>query len=178
MAVKIQFRRGTAAEWSAANPVLSAGEPGYATDTGVLKIGDGTTPWNGLPAFGGEAPAFSLSGGTVTTPGDGYVYHTFDESGILAVTGTLDVEYLVVGAGGGGAVRARGTSTPRLLARGRVACGPGAPRSSSDVLVLVGAGGVGGVATENTRGSNGSDSLLGDMYEHGRRRRRVEHRRW
>lgn len=44
----IQLRRGTAAAWSSANPVLAAGEPGYATDTRILKHGDGTTAWNSL----------------------------------------------------------------------------------------------------------------------------------
>lgn len=52
MPTKIQLRRGTAAEWSAANPVLSAGEVGVERETGVspkLKVGDGTTAWNSLP---------------------------------------------------------------------------------------------------------------------------------
>jgi hypothetical protein len=48
MAVKIQFRRGTAAEWAAANPTLSSGELGYEVDTLSFKIGDGSTTWNSL----------------------------------------------------------------------------------------------------------------------------------
>jgi hypothetical protein len=44
----IQLRRGTAAEWVAANPTLSAGESGFETDTLKFKIGDGTTVWNSL----------------------------------------------------------------------------------------------------------------------------------
>jgi hypothetical protein len=48
MPSKIQLRRGTAANWTSANPVLSAGEPGFETDTGKSKIGDGTTAWNSL----------------------------------------------------------------------------------------------------------------------------------
>jgi len=46
--VKIQTRRGSAASWSSANPVLEAGEPGYETDTGVLKIGNGVAAYNSL----------------------------------------------------------------------------------------------------------------------------------
>lgn len=46
---KIQFRRGTAAQWTTANPVLASGEPGYETDTKRRKVGDGTTAWNSLP---------------------------------------------------------------------------------------------------------------------------------
>ena len=48
MAVKIQYRRGLSTEWTAANPVLSQGEPGYETNTGKFKVGDGSTPWASL----------------------------------------------------------------------------------------------------------------------------------
>lgn len=48
MAVRIQFRRGTAAEWTAANPTLAAGELGYETDTTQMKIGNGSTTWENL----------------------------------------------------------------------------------------------------------------------------------
>jgi hypothetical protein len=52
MAVRIQFRRGTAAEWTAANPTLAAGEAGYETDTAKFKLGNGTTAWNSLAYAG------------------------------------------------------------------------------------------------------------------------------
>ena len=48
---RILLRRGTAAEWTAANPVLLDGEPGWETDTGKLKIGDGETAWTALPEY-------------------------------------------------------------------------------------------------------------------------------
>lgn len=41
-------RHGTAAQWTTANPVLAAGEIGQETDTGVVKLGDGTTAWVAL----------------------------------------------------------------------------------------------------------------------------------
>lgn len=47
----IQFRRGTEQEWSSANPVLAAGEPGFEVDTGRQKIGDGVSRWEALPYF-------------------------------------------------------------------------------------------------------------------------------
>lgn len=56
----IQFRRGTAAAWTAADSVLAAGEPGYETDTGKMKVGDGITHWSSL--------SYSLSGGYATLP--------------------------------------------------------------------------------------------------------------
>ena len=48
MATLIQIRRGTASEWSSANPTLSSGEIGLATDLGQIKIGDGSTAWSSL----------------------------------------------------------------------------------------------------------------------------------
>lgn len=45
---KIQLRKGTAAAWTSANPVLLSGEVGFETDTLKLKIGDGTTVWISL----------------------------------------------------------------------------------------------------------------------------------
>lgn len=48
MANKIQPRRDTAANWTAANPVLSNGELGIEIDTKRSKWGDGTTTWNTL----------------------------------------------------------------------------------------------------------------------------------
>ena len=48
MVAKIQFRRDTAANWTSANTILSAGELGYETNTNKAKIGDGSTAWNSL----------------------------------------------------------------------------------------------------------------------------------
>jgi hypothetical protein len=52
MAVQIQFRRGTAQEWSNVNPILAEAEMGIETDTNLFKIGNGFDPWNDLP-YGG-----------------------------------------------------------------------------------------------------------------------------
>ena len=49
MATLIQLRGGTAAEWTAANPVLHLREPGVETDTHRVKLGDGVTAWADLP---------------------------------------------------------------------------------------------------------------------------------
>ena len=46
--VQMQQRRDTAANWTAAGPTLLAGEIGYETDTGKIKIGDGVTAWASL----------------------------------------------------------------------------------------------------------------------------------
>lgn len=58
MAVTIQFRRGTAAQWTSANPTLAEGEFGLETDTSRYKVGDGSTSWTSLSyaSLPGTAP--------------------------------------------------------------------------------------------------------------------------
>ena len=45
---RIQFRRGTAAQWAAANPILAEAEVGYETVSDKWKMGDGVTSWADL----------------------------------------------------------------------------------------------------------------------------------
>jgi len=46
--VQMAQRKDTAANWTAANPILLSGEIGYETDTKKFKIGNGSTNWNSL----------------------------------------------------------------------------------------------------------------------------------
>ncbi len=71
---KIRLRRGTAAEWTSADPILLVGEPGYETDTGNLKVGDGSTAWTGLSYYSSGAPVTSVFGrtGAVTSATNDY----------------------------------------------------------------------------------------------------------
>lgn len=59
MAVQIQIRRDTAANWTSNNPTLAQGEMGYESDTHKLKFGDGTTAWSGLSYFGGSGGGYN-----------------------------------------------------------------------------------------------------------------------
>ncbi len=47
----MQQRRGTAAQWTSANPILAAGEIGFETDTGKFKMGNGSSAWSALSYF-------------------------------------------------------------------------------------------------------------------------------
>lgn len=47
--VTLEFKRGTASNWTTTNPTLAPGEPGFELDTGNMKIGTGATGWNNLP---------------------------------------------------------------------------------------------------------------------------------
>lgn len=65
----IQIRRGTAAQWVSANTTLSAGEWGYETDTGRVKIGDGITAWNSLDYAAVTPDSFNEGTGIGLTQG-------------------------------------------------------------------------------------------------------------
>jgi len=54
--VRIQIRRGTAAQWTSANPTLAAGEMGVESDTRKTKIGTGSTAWTSL-AYANVVPS-------------------------------------------------------------------------------------------------------------------------
>jgi hypothetical protein len=45
---RMQQRRATEAVWSTSGYVLASGELGVTTDTGIIKIGNGTSPWSEL----------------------------------------------------------------------------------------------------------------------------------
>ena len=55
MATRMQQRRGTAAQWTAANPILAAGEIGFETDTSKFKMGNGSSTWSALQYFANAA---------------------------------------------------------------------------------------------------------------------------
>jgi hypothetical protein len=68
MPVQMQVRRGTAAAWTAANPIMLSGEIGYETDTGKFKVGDGVTNWAGL-AYSNPGPTGPTGPGGPPIPG-------------------------------------------------------------------------------------------------------------
>jgi hypothetical protein len=90
----MQQRRGTAAEWTSANTVLSAGEIGFETDTSKFKIGDGTTAWNSLPYF---VNADDIESGLLDTDevseGTTNLYFT-DQRAIDAVVDNIELDDL------------------------------------------------------------------------------------
>lgn len=77
---RLQIRRDTASNWTSVNPTLSSGEIGYETDTGKLKIGDGSSVWTGLRYLPPTAHA-STHAGTGSDP--------ITSLGAVTATGTL-----------------------------------------------------------------------------------------
>ena len=94
MAYRIILRRDGSTNWESQNPVLLLGEPGYETDTGKFKIGDGSSMWSDLDYYVGATGGTGATGATgVTGP-----------TGSIGVTGPT-------GAGGTGANTFYGNQT-------------------------------------------------------------------
>lgn len=119
---QIQLRRGTAAVWSAANPILAQGEPGLETDTNLIKFGDGVTAWTSLAySIGGCKTSAQLlaslsgvtgsgnlvfgTGPTLSAPllhaninsqgGTTYTLALTDDSGVITTSNSAPVSVLI-----------------------------------------------------------------------------------
>lgn len=88
MAVQIQLRGGTLAEWTAANPVIAIREMVLETDTDQFKIGNGVDNYLDLP-YGGIAGSSGVTSATLpitynsTTQTVGLNQDGFDHIGSL-----------------------------------------------------------------------------------------------
>lgn len=87
MAVKIQIRRGTEAEWIAADPVLAEGELAVSLDTGSFKIGNGVDVWSDLSYATGDIGPTGPTGFTGPTGPTGYTGPTGNTGPASTVTG-------------------------------------------------------------------------------------------
>jgi hypothetical protein len=59
--VRLQLRQDTAANWTSVNPTLLAGELGRESDTGKIKIGNGSSTWTALAYLpGSELSAYPI----------------------------------------------------------------------------------------------------------------------
>lgn len=74
----IQIRRGLESELAASNVILASGEPVYAIDSKILKIGEGTKTWSQLTSYSFQTGSFANS------------VHTHDISGIIDLQSALD----------------------------------------------------------------------------------------
>lgn len=95
---RFKLTRGLSDRWTLKNPILAEGEPGYEIDTGRFKMGDGFTPWNGLPYFIDEDRVLAMilenasggSGGTDPRIGDLSELTTSNQSSIVAAINEIN----------------------------------------------------------------------------------------
>jgi len=117
----IKLRRGTAAQWTSANPVLADGEYGFETDTLQSKIGNGTDNWNDLSYLSGATPDEQqiFSDLTEDNTVSGTYTFNFDNSRrkVLEMTADTDfsVESLVIGKAAAFNVTLTGDFAPTWL---------------------------------------------------------------
>jgi Major tropism determinant N-terminal domain len=89
MTSRLQNRRDTAANWTANNPTLAAGELGLETDTAKFKMGNGSTAWNSL--------AYSYTAGTQGTQGiQGTIGTNGTTTGLLGFNAQTGTTYTLV----------------------------------------------------------------------------------
>lgn len=72
--VILQLRTGSATQWAASTRILAVGEPGVETDSGRIKIGDGTNLWSALPWSGAAIGKSSTNGALTINGADVVVY--------------------------------------------------------------------------------------------------------
>lgn len=117
MAVRMLQRRGTSAQWEAANPVLGDGEIGIAKDVGIIKVGDGETAWADLDIVYEATPAvlsvFGRTGDITATSEDledvtvvgSALLTAADPEEVLALLGASDFGKAFLRAAGANAAR-------------------------------------------------------------------------
>lgn len=151
--IQLQVRKDTAANWSSSNPTLLAGEVGLETDTGLFKVGTGSTAWNSLtymypdPYKTTAEVITTLTAGTWTVP-----------DRLRSVNGRWRVT-LVGGGGGGGGPSTTAGNTAEGGGSGGVCIGYYSYVNGVNTMSYdLGAGGTGGNAGSN--GNNGQSSTV------------------
>lgn len=96
---RFKLRNGTAAEWTAANPILLQGEIGVETDTRKYKIGDGNTAWAGLSYYidglAVRGQCSKMDDGTINITTQG----TYISTGLTATLDNGTAYQMVLGTG-------------------------------------------------------------------------------
>jgi hypothetical protein len=145
MAVQIQTRNGTAAEWTAANPTLAAGEMGFETDTKKFKFGNGVTTWDSL--------SYANSSGTVSSVGQSFTGGIVSVAG-SPVTSSGTLALTVAGTSGGVPYFSSGTTwaSSTALASNALVVGGGAGSAPATITTGTGVVSALGVTTNAANG--------------------------
>jgi hypothetical protein len=94
---RFKLRNGTAAQWTAENPILLEGEAGIETDTRKYKIGNGVSAWSALPYYIegvlARGQASKMTSGTITIATAG----TYQSTGLAATFDAVSDYQMVLG---------------------------------------------------------------------------------
>ena len=145
-------------------------QPGYSSTTPIVAF-VGKLPTSYIPPAatggysggggGGGGGGFEATGGVITYAG-GYKIHTFTSDGDFnIISGSANVEVLLVGGGGGGGSERAGGG-----AGGQIYYNSSVQMTAGDYAITVGQGGAGGVGYGGA-GSDGGTSSIGDIYSAG-----------
>ena len=120
--------------------------------TGITRGMGGFGFGAGAGDSGPSGPVLVASGGTKSTPGDGYTYHVFTNNQSFSVTtGGEDIEIMLVGGGGGG--EGGGDSAGGGGGAGGLVYRHSVPVNSGDSFpIVIGGGGPGASSGGNTTG--------------------------
>lgn len=94
-----QFKRGSILAWEKVNPVLAPGEPGWALDAHILKIGDGKTPWKDLPLATDNCVFNAQTAAEFPSIGSANVIYKAEAEKRLYQWNNFTEEYEVIGGG-------------------------------------------------------------------------------
>ena len=155
--VRIQFRKGTAVEWTTDNPTLAIGEMAIETDTYRFKIGDGIRDWIRLPYGGLEGPTGSrgptgATGSTGVTGPTGFTGAT-GHTGATGSTGVTGPTGFTGATGPTGATGSTGVTGPTGYTGYTGSTGFTGIQGSTGTLILSG-----------STGPTGSIGKPGDYY--------------
>jgi len=99
--IQFQLRRDTSANWTSANPVLAQGEFGFETNTGAIKLGDGSTAWNSLAYYSTKVRTGSGNpAGGLGVVGDLYIDSTDGELYLKTAVSTWTLQGNLTGPTG------------------------------------------------------------------------------
>jgi len=160
MAVHIQLRGGTAAQWTSANPVLMQREMGVETDTLKVKMGDGSANWASLPYFtqgtaGLSAYQVALANGFSGTQAAWL-------ASLVGATGATGAVGATGPTGATGATGPAGATGPQGLTGATGATGATGPQGPQGIQGLTGpAGATGATGPAGPTGVTGATGATG-----------------